>query len=273
MTRPCLYTDLSTGTIYVPGNGTGGDPVHRETFVRASKDYGKTWGLIYAYDSPEWPQSGEGSKPRAAHGVLGIAYMASSVPDSAAKCPCLVFGASRDDGKTFERHVVPCEAPAGGGGFGMGGPLLAADPSHAGRYAIGSVAGAEIKVVVTDDFGKTWKGPVTAGGTPGARITKPDMEYSQKGELALMWLAMNQDQTFTAWSSVSHDGGSAFRPSLQVSSAPSPSRASIKNRGNNWDGDDIANLAVDDQYVHMVWGDLRAGFLGSWYARIPLASY
>ena len=40
-----------------------------------------------------------------------------------------------------------------------------------------------------------------------------------------------------------------------------------------WDGDDIATMAVDDQYVHMVWGDLRAGFLGSWYARIPLASY
>jgi len=272
--RPYLYSDLSTGTIYVPGNGTGGEPVHRETFVRASKDNGKTWGLIYSYDSPEWPQSGGASKPRAAHGVLGIAYIASSVPDKNVKCPCMVFGASRDDGRTFERHVAPYEPPTGGGGFGIGGPLLAADPSHAGRYAIGFVAGSEIKVALTDDYGKTWKGPTVAGSTPGAaRITKPDMDYSTKGELALMWLATNQDQTFRAWSSASHDGGSVFGKSIQVSSAPSPSRASIIKRGNNWDGDDIATMAVDDQYVHMVWGDLRAGFLGSWYARIPLASY
>jgi hypothetical protein len=271
--RPYITTDLSTGAIYVPGNGTGGDPVHRETFVRASRDGGKTWGLIYSYDSPEWPQSGGGSKPRAAHGVLGLAYIASSVPDKSAKCPCLVFGASRDDGKTFDRHVVPYEAPAGGGGFGMGGPLLAADPSHAGRYAIEYTVGAELKVVVTEDYGKTWKGPIVAGGTPGARINKPDMDYSQKGDLALMWLAMNQDQTFTAWSAASRDGGNTFGKSIQVSSSPSPSRTSMKNRGNNWDGDDIATLAVDNEYVHMVWGDLRSGFLGSWYARIPLAGY
>jgi hypothetical protein len=271
--RPYLYTDLSTGVVYVPGNGTGGDPVHRETFVRASHDNGKTWGLIYAYDSPEWPQSGGASKPRSANGVLGLAYMASSVPGGTAKCPCLVFGASRDDGRTFDRHVLPYESPAGATGFGMGGPGVAADPSHPGRYAVMVVSGSELKVFLTNDYGKTWAGPVVAGGTPGARITKPDMEYSQTGELAIMWLAMNQDSTFTAWSSASHNGGSTFGKSIQVSSAPSPSRASIRERGNNWDGDDIANIAVDDQYVHMVWGDLRAGFLGSWYARIPLASY
>jgi hypothetical protein len=25
--------------------------------------------------------------------------------------------------------------------------------------------------------------------------------------------------------------------------------------------------------VHIVWADGRAGFLGAWYARVPLASY
>jgi len=273
--RPFLITDLSTGTIYIPGNGTGGDPVHRETFIRASKDNGKTWGLVYSYDSPDYPQGGSATKPAAANGVLGLAYVASSVPAATGKCPCVVFETSRDEGKTFERHVAQYDFPVPRGFGGMGNPMLAADPSHPGRYALAMLTdgGAEMQVNVTDDYGKTWKGPVPAGGTPGTTISKPDMAYSPKGELAVMWLALSPDQTYSAWSAVSHDGGSVFSAPIHVSHAPSPWRGSIKNRGNNWDGDDLSSIAVDNDYVHIVWADGRAGFLGAWYARVPLTSY
>ena len=272
--RPFLIADESTGTIYVPGNGSGGEPPHRETFFRASHDNGQTWGLVYAYDSPDYPQSGAAARPAAAHGVLGAAYVASSVP-SGGKCPCLVFGASRDDGKTFERHVVKYELPAQAGFGGMGNPALAADPSHPGRFAVMTLTegNAEIQVFLTDDYGKTWKGSVRAGHTAGANILKPDMGYSPRGELAVMWLAVYPDQSYSCWSAVSHDGGGAFSPTLQVSHSASPPRSSIKNRGNNWDGDDLSSLAVDNDFVHIVWADGRAGFLGAWYARVPLASY
>ncbi len=274
--RPFLESDMSTGTIYVPGNGTGGDPVHRETFLRASRDYGKTWGLIYTYDSPDYPQGGGASKPRAAHGAVGVAYVASSVPSSlGAKCPCLVFGASRDEGKTFDRRVVKEGLTTERGFGGFGNPQLAADASHPGRFAVMTLTAgnSEIHVYVTDDYGKTWKGPVKAGATPGATIVRPDMNYSQRGVLAVMWLAVNPDRTYRCWSAVSHDGGSQFSAPLQVSREASPPRSAIKNRGNNWDGDDLSTLAVDDDYVHIVWADGRAGFLGSWYARVPIASY
>ncbi len=58
-----------------------------------------------------------------------------------------------------------------------------------------------------------------------------------------------------------------------MSQSPSPTRASIKLRGNNWDGDDLSSIAVDGDFVHIVWADNRAGFMGSWYARVPLSSY
>jgi len=272
--RPFLITDQSTGTLYIPGNGSGGEPPHRETFFRASRDNGKTWGTVYAYDSPDYPQVAGAARPAAAHGVLGVAYVASSVPGG--KCPCLVFGASRDEGKTFERHVVKFELPALQGPGGAGGnPSLAADPSHPGRFAVMTLTAgnAEAQVYVTDDSGKTWKGPVRAGGTPGATILRPDMGYSPSGQLALMWLAVNPDLTYTTWSAASHDGGSTFSASLQVSKGVSPGRASIKDRGNNWDGDDLSSIVVDNDFVHIVWADGRAGFLGAWYARVPLASY
>ena len=104
-------------------------------------------------------------------------------------------------------------------------------------------------------------------------MTKPDMNYSPDGQLAVMWLAVYPDKSYAAWSAVSHDGGSKFSPSLRVSGAKSPSRESIRFRGNNWDGDDLSTLAVDNDFVHIVWADGRAGFLGAWYARIPLSSY
>jgi len=271
--RPSLETDDSTGTIYVPGNGTW---PHRETFIRASKDNGKTWGLVYAYDSLDYPQGGEGSRPSAAHGVLGVVYVASSVPANAAgKCPCVVFGASRDEGKTFDRHVVQYDFAAPSFFDGMGNPSVAADPSHPGRFAVMTTTSgnSQMQMFLTDDYGKTWKGPVKAGSVPGATIRKPSMAYSPNGQLAVMWLALNSDQTYSAWSAVSHDGGSVFSAPLQVSRAPSPPRSAIKNRGNNWDGDDLSSIAVDNDFVHIVWADGRAGFLGSWYARVPLASY
>jgi hypothetical protein len=279
--RPYLVSDLSTGTIYVPGTGLAGEPPRRETFVRASKDGGQTWGLIYAYDSPDYPQASFGAgRPAAAHGVLGVTYIAGSVPSKiGAKCPCLVFGASRDGGKAFDRYVVRPELPEQRGFVeGMGPPslpMVAADPSRPGRFAVMMLTAneSEMRVFVTDNYGKTWSKPVLAGHTPGAIMTKPDINYSPRGELAVMWLAVYPDRTYAAWSAVSHDGGGHFSPSLRVSGARSPSRESIRFRGNNWDGDDLSTLAVDDDFVHIVWADGRAGFLGAWYARIPLVSY
>ena len=158
--RPYLETDLSAGAIYIPGNGTGGDPPHRETFLRASRDNGKTWSFVYTYYTADYPQGGGASKPRAAHGAVGIAYVASAVPASsgAGKCPCLVFGVSRDEGKTFERHVMQYDYPVARGFGGMGTPQMAADASHPGRFAVmTSTAGnTELQMYQTDDYGKTW---------------------------------------------------------------------------------------------------------------------
>ena len=277
--RPYLSTDLSTGTIYVPGNGTGGDPVHRETFIRASKDNGKSWSLVYSYDSADYPQAGGASRPAAANGVLGLAYVASSVPAGAlkgsGKCPCLIFESSRDEGKTFDRTIVKTDLVLARGFGGGGGLAAAADPSHPGRFAVMTTAqeNSEMQIYVTDDSGKTWKGPVRSGIVAGGTISKPDIAYSQSGNLAVMWLAVAKDGTYTAWSNTSRDGGLTFGKQIQISQAPSPVRASIRNRGNNRDGDDLSSIAVDNEYVHIVWADGRAGFLGAWYARVPLSSY
>lgn len=303
--RPFFVVDASTGTIYISGSGevytvdpatlppakinpaipskgyAGYPPpsiARFRTFLRASHDDAKTWGVIYAMDSDEYPGGWGGFS--AAYGNLVVAYTASKVPGKLnTECPCTVFGKSRDDGKTFQYRVVPPIPPEftetatspQGRMPRPGSVMIAADPSKQGRYAIARQSGHAILVNVTQDGGKTWIAPVVAARVPqGAMFTHRAMKYSARGDLVLIWKASYPDKTFDVWSSASRDGGSVFR-TVRVSHAVSPPY--IPERGNFLFGDDLSSLDIDDRYVHIVWGDNRSGFEATWYARIPLNAY
>jgi hypothetical protein len=71
--------------------------------------------------------------------------------------------------------------------------MLAADPSHPGHFAVMIVNGnAELQVYFTNNSGKTWNPPITAGSVPGGTVVRTDLSYSPKGGLALMWLAASR---------------------------------------------------------------------------------
>ena len=298
--RPFLYIDDSTGVIYAQAGGGETDidqePGHYRTqaYITASTDKGKSFGTIYAWDSKEYPQIGRG-RMTAGHGVAAVAYVASKVPASEnATCPCVVFGLSRDQGKTFAYHTMkniaapaarggPPNTPAaaggrggrgpGGGGPGNGGVAgLAADPTNAGRFVLMTGTADEYRVSISEDYGQTWSPFVTAGKTPNAvSLTKPSLEYSRKGVLALMWRAIYADRTYDIWSSASLDSGKSFSTPIRVSHSVTP--GSVPGRNAGLFGDDIQHLAFDDQNVHFVWGDSRAGFQGVWYGRVPMTAY
>jgi len=167
---------------------------------------------------------------------------------------------------------LPAEAP-GAGGRGRGGAAgFAADPTKAGRFAVLMGSGSEYRISLSEDYGATWSAPALAGQTPNARsLTKPWMEYSRQGLLALMWRAIYANGTYDIWSSLSKDGGKTFSPSLRVSHAVSPAGIPARNAG--LFGDDLQNLAIDGTNVHLVWADSRAGFQGVWYGRVPISAY
>ena len=75
---------------------------------------------------------------------------------------------------------------------------------------------------------------------------------------------------YDMWTSASRDGGLTFK-TVRMSHAVSP--VVSRERGNFLFGNDLSTMDIDDQYVHVVWGDNRTGFLGTWYGRIPLSAY
>jgi hypothetical protein len=308
--RPIFVADAATATIYISGSGpaytvdpatvprpkvdpslpgkgyTGYPPLsvtRNRTFLRASHDGGRHWGVIYPIDTDEYPGGRGGFS--AAHGHLVVAYSAAKVPASEnAQCPCTVLGTSQDDGKSFTYRVVPplpavppAEGAAPGrggrGGFGGlgGGVMLAADPTKEGRYALARQSGNSILISITEDGGKAWLTPVVAAQLPdGANFSHRAMKYSAKGDLALIWKAAYADRSFDVWSAASRDNGRTFK-TVRVSHAISPPY--IPERGNFLFGDDLSSVDVDGEYVHVVWGDNRSGFEATWYGRIPLSAY
>jgi hypothetical protein len=297
--RPQIRVDLSTGHIYVNGNSTASDPPHRQTTFRVSKDRGRDWGMVYAVDSPEWPGAGGGYD--VANGIMGTAYTATSVPASLnAKCPCRVFGASRDDGKTFARNLIPGPPPQGAG---PGGDMIvAANPTKTGEFSVFISTPGGILSYLTDDSGKTWTQTPTVSGPSQTTTAMLTAAYSPKGILALTWRALyplaqptaqtpgrgpgqtgppsqwtaprifhDLPQQFEIWSAISRDGGKTFSAPHKVSTAISPGVSRRRSMSNL--GSDFISVAVDNDFVHMTWFDDRAGFRATWYGRVPISDY
>ena len=307
--RPVFIADASTGTIYVSGSGLAwtvdpatvkrppenpnlpskgyeGYPPPTEarsrTFLRATHDEGRTWGMIYPMDDDEHPGgafAGVGGFS-AAHGHLVVAYSASKIPGpQGSTCPCTVFGASENDGKTFHYTVVPplpkddsAAAPPAPGPRGFRRRvLISADPTSEGRYAVALAEGRRIMISLTEDGGKTWLPPVVAVQLPSnATFGHLAMKYSPQGKLGFIWKAMYPDRSFDVWSAMSLDHARSFK-TVRVSHEVSPTYNPI--RGNFLFGDDLSSLDIDSQYLYVVWGDNRSGFEGTWFGKVPLSAY
>lgn len=309
--RPVFAADASTGTIYVSGSGwaytvdpktlsqpqpkpnvpkngstvtPGPGQARGRTFIRASRDGGRTWGLIYPMDSDEYPGgafAGIFAGFSAAHGHLAVAYNADKAPTSeGATCPCTVLGISNDEGKSYTYKVVPPlpadlappeKSAANDVGFPRSFVLVAADPAKEGRYAVARVLEKGIIVSFTGDSGKTWSVPLVAADlTADARITHHAMKYSPQGDLGIIWKAAYPNGTWDVWSAVSRGGAHSFK-TVRVSHDVSP--PTNPERGNFLLGDDLSSMDIDGEYLYVVWGDNRSGFEGTWFGRVPLSAY
>ncbi len=297
--RPFTYVDDSTGVIY--GQGAGGSTdldappgsFRSQSYITASTDGGKSFGTIYSWDSKDYLQSSRGLSMTAGHGEAAVIYIASKVPaKERATCPCAVMGITKNLGKTFEYHVLknfspvaipPAAAGGGGGRSGANGnpatgglTSISSDFTKAGRYALLKYTVEDgqpvFSVTVSDDHGKTWSPFVVAGKVPDATTFDRQLsfQYGRNGMLALAWRAAYADGSYDVWSALSKDGGHTFSQPFRVSRAKSP--ASI-SRGITTQNDDVVDLSMDDDNVHIVWGDFRAGFLGTWYGRVSLSAY
>jgi hypothetical protein len=264
--RPFTAVDQSTGIVYISSQNI----LDHERFVTASTNKGDSWGPIYAIDSPTYPQSTYASNITVQTGVLAVSYAADAAPGGCA-ATCLVFETSTDFGATWTRNIVPlvnAENPPSA--------FITADPTGNGRFALQvfDSTGTVNQIYTTRDFGATWQAPTNITEPGGNVHFKPWLSYGPSGQLALVWRTWegtpNQPTTpydvFVAVGRVQGANGAVFTSPIELGKPAAPF-------GTGGGGDDFSQVQVDNQYVHVAWGDSRSGLTQVEYARIPLSAF
>jgi hypothetical protein len=323
--RPWITVDQTTGTVYTASTGTidANTKVHN---VPPGPDVTNdrwlvTWQPHLAGKSapqriggPDFSGAG-GSTITAAHGVIAATFVLGGptpgagstggppaptpVPASlqnivqggvtscSMQAPCLFFETSSDQGRHWTRHHIPVA-----GGFSGQRANVAADPEKPGRYAIAVLTPTRTNflVLVTDDSGATWSGPVTIPETAAGADFKQWMAYGPTGALGLVWKKRRDDLTppsasgqprqgaietaFDVYAAISCDGGTTWASPLRVNGETSPAGTLAF--------DDLAYIALDANNAHVVWGDRRTspkvtnvtgafGGTQAYYGRLPFS--
>lgn len=249
--------------------------------VTTSVDGGRTWSPFVPVDAREAPQdhtNGFSGIPVARDGLLATSYLASAFPGSSCTT-CVVFQTSVDEGRSWQRRLVPARLDGPALGADDPNPLavssslafmpyLAQDPSRAGRYAVMLLDPQQrvLEVHVTTDFGRTWARPARLTQPGGAQLWVPWVAYGPGGALGVMWRGTAPDGSYTVWAAVSPAGSTRFARPVRLSSAVSPGPVTQVA------GDDNSHVALDRTTLHAVWGDRRDGPLGLRYGRYTFAT-
>lgn len=256
--------DSKTGTVYSSAQG----------YVAASEDQAKTFGTVYRpAASKEWP--GRGADFAAGHSVLAAVYFASATPVDAKKCPCLVFASSSDKGATFTYRLVADSTEVNPNGR-VGYPRVAADPAHAGHFAITGFTPdhRDLKIFFTEDGGKTWASAVTQP-VPKDVITvstadMPGVGYTLDGRILAAWRGFRQAGAYNVFAGMIQGG--KFGATVKVSQEPSPYPPVVQLGNYSFGGGDYSTgIAGDMRYAHVVFPYSPGGVVQrTYYARVPL---
>lgn len=297
--RPWLAFDKATRTLYLTTMTIFSRPMgplaHR--YLIASRDGGEHWGKANVVDSPDYPADhwATGTITVAPDRSVAIAYTARQVPEAGMRCPCAVLATTRD-GASYRRHTVPftdtllgISLPEQGEASALRlvyGPVVAADPTRSGRYAVagavwnglGASALGQIGVAPrpsvraqlfqSDNSGVSWVGPAVIGEDPAKDREHVWLAYSPSGALGVVWRTHAGFCCFgyrEVWSVVSRDGGRTFDRPQRLSHSASPGTGLLFGLG-----DDFQSVVLDDSFLHAAWGDGRSGDDDVYYSRLPL---
>jgi hypothetical protein len=300
-----LRVDQATGWVWENSGGSGSCP-NCGRVLAYSRDHGKTFSDVNSPitkgQTPPFPlttgvyQPGQQPFPGAHFavydGVVATALPPTAATNSAPAKPARFCTLNMPDPSTGAGtyDCTPIPGTEGNvGGTGLGGPMVSADPTTPGRFAV-ALANADasaIEVYRVDHVTVaanhaaagngghlSWSRPTEIAtphatdpsGSGGVLSTagagKPWFDYNldpthgKGGELALMWKAWNSDNTLlNVFAVVSSDNGQTFSSPVQVNDV-----GFEQEPGTEGPGDDLSLLAFGPgehggENLYVAWGD------------------
>jgi hypothetical protein len=280
--RPWLAVASTGGvdTIYVTSKPAPWvAPPNRPYFVKSS-DGGLTWTAWRNIDSTGYLV-----------GNVIQAPMAAPAIDSAGRFHC-IYPAYLASESIYPRYIMATNGPANSFSYNVaetitmsggtmdtlakaGGKFIC-DPAHNGHFAFvhveNSYGDIDVFSIETTDSGVTWSSPLRVNDDVIGNGKMQDMawaNFDESGNLVTAWRdrrnapGTGYEQPTEIWGAIKWYDSSAFSANFKISDTAAP-YDSIYLFGA---GNDFMNVAMAQDTLSAVWGDVRTGTLNIWFSR------
>jgi hypothetical protein len=263
--RMFMAVDPKTGAVSAHTQEDGG---LEGRWLVVSHDHGKTWTTPRPLDPDV---QGKSAGPQgAANGFIALTYtvdpmsptyLSSTKPAVKCAAQCLVFETTKNDGVTWERHIVT-NAPGS-----AGTKFTSVDPTDTtgNRYALllTTNSGHRVEVWTTSDRGRTWARHVVANAANGNTFIKPGLGYAPNGTLGAVWRTQHANGSFDMTATTSTTRGATWSKLVTLTNGPAPAQS----LSGNLPGDDCScNIGMTNSTLYTAWGDARTGNRELWFA-------
>ena len=259
-------------------------PPNRPYFTK-SYDNGVTWSAWRNIDTVNYLVGSLIQAPMAAPAVDSAGQFHCIYPTYVAAVslyPRYILASLQRGANNFTRSVACTVTGAGTvDTLAKAGYRLICDPTNNGHYALFSIANLtgdlDVYFIETRNAGATWTTPVRVNDDPSGNGKMQDLVWSnfdEFGNIITAWRdrrnapGTGYQQPSEIWGAVKWGDSTAFSANFRISDTI-VAYDSLYLSGN---GNDFLNVAMAQDTLSAVWGDVRTGVLNIWFDRCAMSS-
>ena len=260
--RPWIAADKSGGArdghLYVTSKPAPWSTPPYHLHLKRSTDGGTTWSTDILVDDASFPvvQQSMGVVGVGPTGRLHIVFV--SPQGIVGRLAC---ASSPDGGATFQKSVIHNSFGSPDTNY-QNGYTLAVNPLIDGNLVVASIdnrnGDPDVLLSYSTNAGANWTLPRRVNDDAIGNGVGQDMvwaDFSPNGTLGIAWRDRRLNGPtatvpFDVFTTISTDGGATTRPNRKISSAISAFSSLIR-------GNDFLGVALDNQNIHVDWGDYR----------------
>jgi Secretion system C-terminal sorting domain len=278
--RPWLAIDNTTTpvTLYVTSMNAEGATAPFHPYVSVSEDGGATF-QFQELDGPGWLAGSNIPKPMptpsvSSTGIFHAVYPSFVVAQNL--LPQYVHVASTDGGATFQyNQVFQSAAPGPPSSLPKMGYLCRVNPSNPDHiifvYLSNTTGDLDVTLRESYDGGISWGAAQRINDDPIANDRMQDLLWAafDSGDLVISWRDRRNGDNETyetaseIWAAFRPNGATGFEANFQITDQTIPYDDVLANSGN-----DFMSIALRNDRIHIVWGDVRTNALNIWYQRM-----
>lgn len=280
--RPWFAIDKVNNDFFITSKPPPWIPAPNRNYITKSLDGGTTWEPWRYIDTSGFLIGNLIAQPMAAvdvgpDGKLHVMY--PSYEPSQNILPGYIHASSTNNAVNFQYHPAAYALPGPTDTLAKLGYNLKVDPSDANHLAFTycfrpSVGDFDVYCMESTNGGVNWLTPVRVNDDPIGNGKIQDLvwcDFDTDGDLIVGWRDRRNGSNNTyateseIWGAVKWNDSTNFSANFPIADSLVNYQAVLAQNGN-----DFMNIAMRNDTMYAVWGDVRTGVLQIWFARKSL---